>query len=118
LCFLIPLIYGSVIYHRFRKQATYKPVGAGNHPYTNPAGDFGAPTSYPSAYGNANDIEAHHQSSNASYNGPNDPKFESYRQTPPSYGSPPPLGSPVPNIHVQHHDGEAFEMESSRKQLR
>lgn len=124
LCFLIPLIYGAVVFHRSRKAAgAYKPVG---HPYSNPAGDFGGPTAYPPQYKALvleSDIEANRipGARRLSYNHQKDTRFESYRRASNSYGDASPLektiisGSPdVPNIHVQNHDGEAFEMGSRR----
>jgi hypothetical protein len=124
LCFLAPLIYGSVIYHRSRKDGgSYKPV---DHPYQNPVADFGAPTAYPSQYKafvQESDIESNRVpgARRLSYNHQKDPRFESYRRASNSYGDASILEttmistSPdVPNIHVQHHDGEAFEMESRR----
>jgi len=124
LCFLIPLIYGSVILHRSRRdQKSYKPV---DHPYSNPVNDFGAPMAYPQQYKafvEVQDVEAARipGARKLSYNHQKDTRFESYRRASNSYGESSILettmisGSPdIPNIHVEHHDGEIFEMESRK----
>ncbi|TVY43701.1 hypothetical protein LOCC1_G004781 [Lachnellula occidentalis] len=126
LSFLIPLIYGSVIYHRSRKSQTYRPV---EHRSLVPEDNI-APTGYPLQYKQFI-VEVQHEDVEASfgrpkrlsYNHQRDTKFESYRQE--GSSSPlksnadeRPLGSPsVPEVRVQHHDGVAFEMGESRANL-
>lgn len=120
LCFLIPLIYGSIIYHRFRKNGgAYKAVDL-----THPVGDLGE-TAYPSQYTpfvQDHDMEAGRRVPGArrlSYNHTKDTRFESYRQA--SYGEPSPLETTVisnnphvPNILVEHH-GESYEMDNNHR---
>jgi len=115
LCFWIPLIYGSIIYHRFRKEAkSYKPV---DHPLSNPL----EPTEYPSQYKAY--VQEHVDEEAGSipgYNHQRDTRFESYRQDQTSFSdvTERPIGIPIPQVHVEHHDGEVYEMESSRRDLR
>lgn len=145
LCFIIPLIYSSVIYHRERRSAIYAPVRDSN---ANPAHldtlpEFSLPTNDPytgysaKAYAsNTTDIESQ-ASLPTGYSHPRDTRFETLRQT--SYGeaytaygggasekyrgqaltgragSLGGRGSPeIPQVFVQHHDEEVFEMESRR----
>jgi hypothetical protein len=131
LSFWIPLIYGSVIYHRSRRTARYKPV---EHPLSMPQSNI-APTEYPSQYKKFVTEEHHDDVESApgrprrlSYNHQRDTRFESYRQERTSFSDPgaveramgsPPMGSPpIPEVYVQHHDGDAFEMESTRRDVR
>jgi hypothetical protein len=131
LSFWIPLIYGSVIYHRFRKEKkTYKPVD----PLSNPV-DTSYPSQYPTQFkGYAtpephSDLESNMGSipSNgrrASYNHERDTRFEAYRQQ--DRGTYSDIGmqdsvvtSPdVPQVYVQHHDVNVYEMEHTRRDLR
>ncbi|CZR58459.1 uncharacterized protein PAC_08351 [Phialocephala subalpina] len=147
LCFLIPLIYGSVIYHRTRH--SYAPVTDPNNPTDNTLPEFNLPANDPytgysaKAYASTNtDIESQSPFP-TDYSHPRDTRFEALRRT--SYGEAytayggasganegytgqvPPRGagslsargSPeIPQVFVQHHDGDVFEMESSRRGLR
>ena len=84
LSFWIPLIYGSVIYHRSRKESrTYKPV---EHPLSMPQDNI-VPTEYPSQYKHFVAEEQHDDVESRpgrprrlSYNHQRDTRFESYRQ--------------------------------------
>jgi hypothetical protein len=124
LCFLIPLVYGSIIYHRYRQTGgAYKQV---DHARDNQA--FSEATGYPSQY--TPFVQDHDAESGRvpgarrlSYNHQKDTRFESYRAA--SYGEASPLETTVisqsphvPNIHVQHHEGESYEMKGSRASLR
>ncbi|PVH74037.1 hypothetical protein DL98DRAFT_40463 [Cadophora sp. DSE1049] len=135
LSFWLPLIYASIIYHRFRKGRQYKPV---NNPHmhnapqnqgtefiqysTAPIPAYPIPEPY-KGYGQqtVGDVEQQRTDGGGrrlSYNHQRDPRFEAYRRT--SGGD---LGMgmspPVPSVLVQHHDGHAFEMESgARRELR
>jgi len=126
LSFWVPLIYGSVIYHRSRTNAKYKPV---EHPLSMPRDNI-ASTEYPSQYKKFVAEEPHGDVESApgrprrlSYNHQRDTRFESYRQERTSFsdsgageramGSP-----PIPEVYVQHHDGDAFEMDSTRRGAR
>ncbi len=55
-----------------------------------------------------------------SYNHQRDTRFESYRQDRRSFSDvgERPIGIPIPQVHVENHDGEAFEMEASRRDFR
>jgi hypothetical protein len=125
ICFWVPLIYGSVIFHRTRKEAkSYKPV---DHPLQNPDLNGGA-MEYPSQYqgfvqvqpGGQGDLEANRVpgARRLSYNNKRDTRFDSYSQ---SYGSPSTadmesysgaasglanseLHGGIPRVHVEHHD--------------
>ncbi|KAL2065740.1 hypothetical protein VTL71DRAFT_3410 [Oculimacula yallundae] len=146
LSFWLPLIYASIIYHRFRKGRQYKPV---NNPNTY-GGAAGAQTqgtqftqystapipAYPipepyKGYGqqSTNDLEAQQNQQQRqdaggrrlSYNHQRDPRFEQYRRTSSGgdLGMAGGASPPVPSVLVQHHDGHAFEMESgARRELR
>jgi hypothetical protein len=148
LCFIIPLIYGSVIYRRTRRSTTYAPV---IDPLSNPSNisnlpEFEIPSTYTGynakAYAST-DIESQPTTRipgerRASYNHQRDTRFEAFRRT--SYGNETSAykpyapesvgytgtiptgglgsgrGSPeIPQVFVQHHDGEAFEMESNSR---
>lgn len=158
LCFIIPLIYGSIIYHRTRREAKYAPV---IDPHANRAPDAlpdypAMPNTYAGYTAKAyspTDIESQVQPSGerrASYNHERDTRFEAFRsssygnesylpyspevhgdtayrgamptggQVPPMGGRSPGMGSPeIPQVYVQHHDGESYEMEGkSRRELR
>ncbi|KAF4632775.1 hypothetical protein G7Y89_g5340 [Cudoniella acicularis] len=122
LCFWIPLIYGSVVYHRTRReQKFYKPVDIPHNP---------TDLEYPSQYKNfvveqPVDAPAPGRPRRLSYNHQRDTRFESYRQERNSLSDPSPIertvGSPVnrsstiPEVYIEHHDGEAFEMENSKR---
>ncbi|KUJ13875.1 uncharacterized protein LY89DRAFT_672147 [Mollisia scopiformis] len=149
LCFIIPLIYGSVIYHRTRRDGYSSVID----PNANPSNVDGVPeypaiqtpyTGYSAKAYAAPDIEAQPGSERrASYNHERDTRFEAfrsssygnesylpyaqevhgdigYRGTVPTGGLSSGRGSPeIPQVYVQHHDGETFEMESnSRRDLR
>lgn len=129
--FWIPLIYGSVIYHRFRKEKTsYKPV---DHPHSNPIevhtsyeSQFPQPRSYqPEIH---NDIESNSgagRTRSVSFNHERDTRYDTYRKS--SFTPELPImetfesrslvngGEGIPQVYVEHHDGEAFEMESRRE---
>lgn len=135
LSFWLPLIYASIIYHRFRKGSQYKPV---NNPHmhnghqnqgtefiqysTAPIPAYPIPEPY-KGYGQqtVGDVEQQRTDGGGrrlSYNHQRDPRFEAYRRT--SGGD---LGMgmspPVPSVLVQHHDGHAYEMEGgARRELR
>jgi len=117
LCFWIPLLYGSVIYHRFRKEAkSYKPV---DHPLSNPL----ASTEYASqykAFGHVDEEAGPTQGRGSSYDHERDTRFELSRQDRVNFSEvrERPIGIPIPQVHVEHHDGEVFELESSRRDLR
>lgn len=134
--FWVPLIYGSVIYHRFRKEkksykqvddphamkldTSYQPSSYAQQPYND--------ESYESRYkGAANsDLESGTRGVGAtgrrlSYNHERDNRFDAYRQ---SRGASPPEQQPlspanptVPQSHVELHDAEVHEM-NSRSELR
>lgn len=135
LSFWIPLIYGSVIYHRFRKEkklysvvqdplstipldTAYPPVPYPQQPYNEPyesrykcvaAGDLESNTGDVGALGRR-----------ASYNHERDNRFEAFRQDRSAYSSEQqplnPSGN-IPELHVEHHNGEAYEI-NSRRELR
>ena len=131
--FWAPLIYGSVIYHRFRKEKTsYKPV---DHPYSNPVDVH---TSYDSQYSQPiahkapevhGDIESQSntvtgRARNASFNHERDTRYDTYRKSAISSEQPAMetfesrslvSGEGIPQVYVEHHDGDAFEMESRRE---
>ncbi|TVY36557.1 hypothetical protein LSUB1_G005831 [Lachnellula subtilissima] len=125
LSFSIPLIYGSLIYHRSRKSPTYKPI---EHPSLVPE-DSIAPAGYPAQYKQFIAEEQHEDVESSSgrprrlsYNHQRDTKFESYRQKGSTIldtsANERPMGGPsVPEVHVQHHDGDDYEMGESRRNL-
>ncbi|KAE8444312.1 hypothetical protein EG329_000622 [Mollisiaceae sp. DMI_Dod_QoI] len=149
LCFIIPLIYGSVILHRARHGDIYAPVV---DPLANPnevLREYPSITTPYAGYSakaySAPDIESQPGGQRrASYNHERDTRFEAMRNS--SYGNPNEglgytpyspsdvgyrgtiptselagtgRGSPeVPQVFVQHHDGEAYEMDTSRRELR
>ncbi|TVY21591.1 hypothetical protein LARI1_G000159 [Lachnellula arida] len=125
LSFLIPLIYGSVIYHRSRKSRIYRPI---EHPSLVPEDNI-ASTGYPSQYKKFVAEEQHEDVESSSgrprrlsYNHQRDTKFESYRHGGSNLLNPSDnerlIGSSlVPEVHVQHHDGDAYEMGESRRNL-
>jgi hypothetical protein len=88
------------------------------------------PTEYPSQYKKFVVEEQHDgvesrpgRPRRLSYNHQRDTRFESYRQERRSFSDPStterPMGSlPVPGVYVQHHDGESYEMENSRRDLK
>ncbi|KAH8667400.1 hypothetical protein BGZ60DRAFT_431641 [Tricladium varicosporioides] len=135
LSFLVPLIYGSVIFHRSRKEKKfYSPVDA---PYNVRNGVHNVNAndlSYPSQYKGfiteqpAASVEAPtERPRRLSYNHTRDTRFESYRRERsmsnpngdrPSVGSPVNRSNIIPEVYIEHHDGEAFEMEGSRRQLK
>ncbi|KAH7333370.1 hypothetical protein BKA65DRAFT_43388 [Rhexocercosporidium sp. MPI-PUGE-AT-0058] len=142
LSFWLPLIYASIIYHRFRKGRQYKLV---NNPHITAQhnGNIGAQTQgtefmqYSSApipayatpepykgYGQqkTGDVEAQRQADGGrrlSYNHQRDPRFEAYRRTSGGDLGMGGMSPPVPSVLVQHHDGPAFEMEGgARRELR
>ncbi|TVY56152.1 hypothetical protein LCER1_G002574 [Lachnellula cervina] len=125
LSFLIPLIYGSVIYHRSRKSRIYRPI---EHPSLVQEDNI-ASTGYPSQYQRFVAEEQHEDVESSSgrprrlsYNHQRDTKFESYRHEGSNLLNPSANerlvgGSPVPEVHVQHHDGDTYEMGASRRNL-
>lgn len=109
LCFLIPLIYGGIVFYRDRKGGVYNKVG---HPYAVPTGNTAYPSAYtPFVYDHDTEANRTPGARRASYNHQKDTRFESYRR---SYGGDSPqektVGANGPQIHVQHHSGETFEM--------
>ncbi|KAH6706240.1 hypothetical protein BKA61DRAFT_492515 [Leptodontidium sp. MPI-SDFR-AT-0119] len=133
LSFWIPLIYASIIYHRFRKGRQYKLVN--NPPVPTQGTEF---TQYSSApipayaipepykgYGQqqTGHVEAYQHGDGGrrlSYNHQRDPRFEAYRRTSGGdLGMGGGMSPPVPSVLVQHHDGHAYEMEGgARRELR
>lgn len=116
-------MYGSVVYRRSRKEArTYKPVEPSSVPQ-----DGVEPAEYPSKYmqfvqEEPEDVEARPgRPRRLSYNHQRDTRFESYRHERTSFDPSPTersLGSPlIPEVYVQHHDEEAYEMENSKRTL-
>lgn len=148
LCFIIPLIYGSIIFHRTRRDGYASVSNPNRAPLLDALPEYpAAPTNYAGynakAY-TATDIEAQpsRERSN-SYNHQRDTRFEAfrsssygnessmpysaqdvhgdigYRGTMPTGGRSSGRGSPeIPQVFVQHHDGDTYEMESnSRRDL-
>lgn len=129
LCFIIPLIYGSIIYHRSRREAkSYNPVDPLAHPTEYPS-QLPQSVEYPGqykAYGHSavDEESAPYAPSSITGSGrplsyqERDARFEPYRadqhRRSLSVGERP--GS-VPRVNVEHHDGEVYEMESSRRHL-
>jgi hypothetical protein len=116
LCFWIPLVYGGIIYHRFRKNAkSYKPV---DHPESNIPDpypvqhtEYPFPTQYqsyakPVAGEETNAIPGRPLSYHQGQEG-----FEPYREHRRSVSDSGNRPMGVPNIHVPEH-GQSFEMEA------
>ncbi|KAK0111254.1 hypothetical protein ONS95_001626 [Cadophora gregata] len=137
LSFWLPLIYASIIYHRFRKGRQYKPV---NNPHfhnapqsqgtdftqysTAPIPAYPNPEPY-KGYGQqtVSDVEQQRTDGGGrrlSYNHQRDPRFEAYRRTSGGdLGMGAGMSPPVPSVLIQHHDGNTFEMEGgARRELR
>ena len=133
LSFWIPLIYGSVIYHRFRREKkSYKPV---DHPF-----DTSYESQLPKAY-TTPDIHSDLESANisglptntsmdgrsrrVSFNHERDTRYEAYRKS--SFSPEQPVmesfesrelmevRGDIPQVFVEHHDGDSYEMGSRRE---
>jgi hypothetical protein len=122
------MIYGAIIYHRFRREKkSYVQVEAPGYPLHN---EFGGHTEYPSQYKQFVQeepvVDSNGMGRRLSYNHQRDTRFEDYRRASnPDFSleggdmSGFPGSPPIPQVYVEHHDGEAFEMENnSRKTLR
>ncbi|KAG0650543.1 hypothetical protein D0Z07_3076 [Hyphodiscus hymeniophilus] len=141
LCFWIPLIYGSIIYHRLRKEKkSYTPV---NHPYSLQADtqdhhSSQIPVAYntsATSHGPLRDIESNREhpgvdvqrARSPSFNHERDTRYETYMRTRMSFQQADTAtsetfkrkalvsgGEGIPSVFVEHHDGVAFEMESGK----
>jgi len=119
----VPLVYGSIIYHRFRKEKkSYKNVES--HHLAMPLDTSYPPvpyaqTPYDSRYKGTSDIEIGAGGRRVSYNHERDVRFESYRQEQSHSPENEPLtsGASIPELHVEHHDEQNFDM-ASRRELR
>jgi hypothetical protein len=120
------MIYGAVIYHRFRREKkSYVQVETPGYPQN----EFGG-TEYPSQYKQFVQeepvLDSNSSGRRLSYNHQRDTRFENYRRASnPDFmadgrelGGLSPGSPPIPQVYVEHHDGETFEMENSRKTLR
>ena len=119
------MIYGAVIYHRFRREKkSYVQVEAPGYPQN----EFGGPTEYPSQYKKFVQEEPvadpNGMGRKLSYNHQRDTRFEDYRRASNPDFSPDgrdlggfPGSPPILQVYVEHHDGETFEMANSRKTL-
>jgi len=143
LAFVGPLIYASVIYHRFRRdEKAYKSVDLSSSAYNPGLNSQYQPPTYGQQYAprynqpytpelqslrSGDDVEAH-PGRRLSYNHERDTRFDVYKHERASYvdsGSmertlcSPTNGNAVPSVLVEHHDEgrRTFELES-RSQLR
>jgi hypothetical protein len=117
LSFWIPLIYSSIIYYRFRReQKSYKVVDERSNPLA--ANEY--PSQYKAFVRETVDEEAGPMTGRRlSYNHQRDTRFESYRQDRRSFSDvgERQIGLPIPQVHVENHGEEGYEMETSRRAL-
>ena len=131
LSFWTPLIYSSVIYHRFRhEQKSYKPV---DHPYSVPI-NTSYESQFPKAYATPethSDLESNMGTTNVggrargvSFNHERDTRYDTYRKSGFSPETPAletfesrvvVAGGGIPQVYVENLDRETYEMEGRRE---